>query len=93
MTSLTTTQMAAHIRKCIKREGIKARVRVSPAAKAVQVSAPAYDVRFTSDDCRMIAFIAKCNKLTMARGVAIDVDLHAQLTGANQFDFFMPRPA
>ena len=93
MTNLTATQMAAHIRKRIKLEGIKARVRVSPATAAVQVIVPAHDARFTSDECRMIAFIAKCNKLTMVRGDAIDVDLHAQLTGAMQFDFHLPRAA
>lgn len=83
-----TASLTKHIRSRIKSEGIKARVRMCPAGGAVQVITPSYDARFTSDEIYKIAFIAKCNKLTMVRGDEIDPKSMSNNTGATEFNFY-----
>ena len=74
--NLTHKEMTAHLRKRIKVAGIKARVDMSEACgvKYIRVFVPAHDVTFTDAEQREIRFIAKCNKLTRARGEEIDVE-------------------
>lgn len=82
------TAIAAHIRRCLKNEGIPARVRVSPAGGAVQVITKGYNAHWTPEQLRAIGHIALCNRMTLIRGQEIDLSIMEQLTGANQFDFY-----
>lgn len=80
-------QKTAHIRKILKREGINARVRMSPAGDSIQIITTAYGVHFSSEEIRVIATIAMCNGLTKSRRTPIDVANEMMLTGANQFNY------
>ena len=80
--------LAKHFRHLLKREGIKARCRCLPNSKtAIQVFTIAHDVKFSEDEQRMIRFMAKCNKLTLTRGLEIDVD---RMTDPNGMEFHLP---
>jgi hypothetical protein len=92
------SEMTAHIRKRIKASGIKARVRKSVVsgvfgAGGIQIMTPSYDVKFSGEESREIAFICDCNRLTGVRGDPIDVSLNAKLSGREQIDFYMPKAA
>lgn len=87
-------EITAHIRKCIKNEGISANVNMSPVRGCanlggIRIVTKSYDAKFSNDQARMIAHICDCNKLTGVRGDKIDVNLHANLGGNNQFDFYL----
>lgn len=90
---MTHKEMAAHIRKRLKVEGIKSRVRkyVACGTKYIAVSMDTdrfHNAReWSPEEAYMIGFIAKCNKLTGARGTEIDLDVCRQMTGKVQFDF------
>lgn len=81
--------MTAHIRKRLKAEGIKARVRMCKACgvRSIQVIVPSYESRFTADEIEMIAFICKVNGLTGARRSEIDPQHERLLTGKHQWEF------
>ena len=85
-------QMTAHIRKLLKTQGIKARVKMNEAcgSKYITVVVPAYDIRFTEDEQFKICLAAKCNRLTLVRGMEIDPK---QYTHPMQVDFYMPKVA
>lgn len=82
-------EKTAHIRETLKALGIPARVRMSNVCgvQGIQVIAPTYDARFTSEELTKIASLAKQIGLTKARRYEIDVTLEAQMTGSNQRDF------
>lgn len=81
------TQMAAHIRKRVKYEGIKARVRVAPGGGFIQVFPVTYDAVFSEADQRTIRHIAQCNRLTKPRGEPIDLERMTDFHGAS---FWLP---
>lgn len=78
-------QMTAHLRGRISHEGIKARVRMAPGGGSIQVFPVAYDISFTEDEQRTIRFIAKVNKLTLVRGMEIQVE---QMTDPSGMEFY-----
>ena len=95
---LNHSEMTAHIRKRLKVSGIKARVRKSVVSSVfgtggIQITTPSYDVKFSGEEAREIAFICNCNRLTGVRGDPIDVDLQAQISGREQIDFYLPKAA
>lgn len=82
-------EVTAHIRKCLKREGIPARVRMFNTCgdQVIQVFTVAHDAFWTPEQVVMIAHIAKCNRLTGSRRSEINVELHKKLTMKQHFDF------
>lgn len=69
------TDMTAHLRKLIAKEGIKARVRKTPGCKvSIQVFPVAYGLEFAEAEQRFIRTLAKVNGLTLVRGLEIDVE-------------------
>ena len=78
-------EMTAHIRKRIKHEGIKARVRIAPGGGCIQVFVPFYGMGFSEDEQRKIKHIAICNKLTWVRQLPIIMD---QITNPYDFKFY-----
>ena len=85
-------ELTAHIRERIKKAGIKARVcmNYSCGSRVIQVVTPSYESRFTSGEIVRFCTIALANGLTFVRGLPIDLDVQAQLTGATQWDFYLP---
>ena len=84
----SATHLASHFRHLLKRDGIKARCRVAPgSSKAIQVFPIAYGVEFDEQTQRHIRFIAECNKLTLVRGLPIDVD---RMTDPHGMEFYLP---
>jgi hypothetical protein len=81
------TEMAAHIRHLVKREGIKARVRVTPGYSSIQVFPPKYEIEFSNEEQRKIRFIADCNKLTLVQGMKIDIN---RMTDPHGMQFYLP---
>lgn len=79
-------ETAAHIRKRLKHEGIKAKVRVAPGGGCVQVNAPAYGVEFSEEEQRKIRFIATCLNLTGVRGTKIVIE---RMTNPYDFHFYI----
>lgn len=79
------TNQVAHIRNRIKAAGIKARVRLAPGGGSMQVFAPAYGLVFSEEEQRQIRLIAKCNRLTLVRGMEIDIE---QMTNPETFSFY-----
>ena len=95
MTNLTHKEMTSHIRNRVKAVGIKARVRMCPSAGAfghygIQVFPVAHDLSFTPEQAREIAFICDCNKLTLVRGMKIDLDI-AEQTAGKGLSVYMPQ--
>lgn len=95
MTKLTHKEMTIHIRNRVKKAGIAARVRMEPGAGAfgergIQVFPVTFDARFTPAQSREIAFICDVNKLTLVRGMPIDLDI-AEQTGGVGLNVYMPR--
>lgn len=86
---LTHKEMTAHIRKRIKAEGIKARVRLYTACgtRYIQVFTPTYESRFAADEIEKFCVIASVNKLTCAQGAAIDEKHERVLTGKQTWNF------
>ena len=86
---MTHKEMTAHIRSRIKAEGIPANVRMLNycGVKAICIYGKTYETRFTSDQCKEIAVIAKVNGLTGAKSSEINLDVEAQLTGSNEKHF------
>lgn len=81
-------QMTAHIRSRIKAAGIKAKCKMQDYCgnQVISVDVPAYGIEFNAEEQREIRLIAICNKLTWARGMAIDID---QMTNPHEFKFYM----
>jgi len=86
---LTHKEMTAHIRKRVKAEGIRARVRLSNSCgiRSIQIIVPSYDARFTPAEIKTLSHIADCNHLTGSRGRKIDPSHESILTGKQQWDF------
>ena len=74
--NLTHKDITGHIRSRVKIAGIKARVTMSDACgqPVVHVFTIGPDVSFTEAEQREIRHIAKCCKLTKAKGLEIDVE-------------------
>ncbi len=70
-------QMTKHIRGRLSANGIKARCRLYTACgvRYIQVFPPTADALFTDEESTLIKRIAKCNKLTGARGMDIDENI------------------
>lgn len=84
--ALTIKEMAAHIRDLIKKENIKARVRITaPYINSIQVFTRKYEDNFSAHEQRIIRNIAKCNGLTLVRGMPINVE---QMTDPKHFEFY-----
>lgn len=66
--------MTAHLRTRIAAKGIKARVRMCPAGKSIQVFPPSFEAEFTHDEQRFIRALAVANKMTLVRGLPIDIE-------------------
>ncbi len=73
---MTHKEMTSHLRYRIKVAGIEARVRMCDDCQQaiVYVIPAAAEIAFTEAEQREIRHIAKCNKLTGARGSEIDVE-------------------
>lgn len=80
-------EMAKHFRNRLRHEGIPAKCHIS--VNGIEVCTVTYESRWTSDQIRLIAHIAKCNGMTLVRGLPIDVDLCGRLTEKNDFHFYM----
>lgn len=82
-------EVTAHIRKCLKREGIPARVRMMNicGSHVIQVFTVAHDSFWTPEQIVEIAHIAKCSNLCYVRRMEIDLDIEKQLVKKQQFDF------
>lgn len=67
-------EMVAHIRKRIKHEGIKARVKLADycGVNWIHVDVATYGQSFDCEQARKIAIIADANKLTYAQGMPVD---------------------
>jgi len=86
---MTHKELTAHIRNRIKAAGIKAKVRMidgNAGAKVIQVNVPEYGMEFSHAEQREIRLIAQVNKLTLVRGMEIDLD---RMTDPHSFDFYM----
>jgi hypothetical protein len=83
------TEMTKHIRNRIKAANIKAKVHMYSACGVnyICIVAPTYESWFTADEIEKISIIAQVNKLTGARGSAIDVSRNRQLIEKEQWDF------
>ena len=83
------SEMTKHIRGRIRFAGIEARVRKAPASSnCIQVISPAFDKPFTQEQAKQISFIAKCNHLTLVRGM--EIELENKGFNNNQLNFYMP---
>ena len=80
------THLAAHFRHLLKRDGIKARCRVAPGGGGVQIFPVAYGVEFNEDTQRHIRTLAVLNKLTLVRGMAINIE---QMTDYHGMEFYL----
>ena len=80
-------EMTKHIRTCIKRHNINARVRMFNACgdKIIQVNAVKYGLEFTEQEQRNIRHIAINNNLTLVRGSPINAE---QMTNPFDFNFY-----
>lgn len=88
-------ELTKHLRGRLRHAGIPCRVRMEDfcGSAAVSIITPSYDARWTAEQLREMALIAKSNRLTMSRGLPIDMDNMAQLTGSTQVNFFLPGAA
>ena len=86
---LTHKELAAHLRKRYKHEGIDCRVIMmeSCGGNVIKVARPAPDAEWTYENVRMIKHIAKCNRLTSVFKTEIDVDLND--SGKWQYEFYL----
>lgn len=72
---MTQAELTKHLRNRIKVAGLQARVRQLPASSTgIQVFPVAYGVEFSTEEQRQIRLIAQVNKLTLVRGMEIDVE-------------------
>ena len=83
-------EMTAHIRKRIKAAGIPALCKMQyygiSGGDVISVDVPTHDTFFTPEQQRNILLIAKVNRLTLSRGMAIDL---TSVTNPQCFKFFM----
>jgi hypothetical protein len=84
---MTIQEMTKHFRGRVSASDIKARVRVAPGGGQIQVFVPAHGMEFSAKEQKQIRLIAKCNLLTLVKGLEIDVD---QMTNPHSFNFYMP---
>ena len=84
-------EVTAHIRKRLKAAGIKSKCKMSTYCgnDTVMVAAPACDARFTSEQIREFVTAAKVNGMTGCRGVELDIEHEASLTGKIQWNFYL----
>jgi hypothetical protein len=84
-------ELTKHLRGRLAHAGIPCRVRMEDfnGSSAVSVITTSYEARWTSEQLREMALIAQCNRLTMSRGMPIDLDNMAQMTGTTQVNFFL----
>ena len=89
--SMTHKEITAHIRKRLKAAGIKAKCKMVSfcGCKTVQVAVPTYESRFTSEQIREFVTAAKVNGMTASRGMELDIEHEAALTGKIQWNFFL----
>ncbi len=89
MNNLTHKEMTAHIRKCLKDSGVKARCRKLTVCgrNLIQVFSIEHNLKFSIEDIRTIALIAKSNRLTGAEASEIHPDHEALLTGKTLWTF------
>ena len=85
--ALTHKELAAHVRGRVAQAGIKARVKMRPGVISVVV--PAYDARFSADEIETICVIAQASHLTFVQGMPVIPPQQAQLTGRQQWDFYL----
>ena len=81
--------IATIIRKELKAAGIKARCRMAYHNRCIQIYTWKYGNHFTSDEIYKFCTIAKNHGMTMVRGNEIKPDHLSQLTGHDQFDFYI----
>ena len=81
--------MTSHIRTCIKRYGIKARVKAQKVCgdSLISVSVPSYEAEFTADEIYNFCMAAKSNNLTFVQGLEIIPEEQKLLTGKKQWNF------
>jgi ATP-dependent Zn protease len=93
MTTATRShkEVTAHIRKRLKAAGIKAKCKmVSYCGRdTVQVAVPTFESRFTSEQIREFVTAAKVNGMTGCRGMELDIEHEAGLTGKIQWNFYL----
>jgi hypothetical protein len=84
-------EITAHIRRRLAASGIKAKCKMAEACglRSVEVVVPSYEARFTAEEIREIALIAKVNGLTGARGATINPEHEALLTEKIQWSFYL----
>jgi len=83
-------EMTAHIRNRLKAQNVPARVKMLDACgvRYVTIVTPTYEFRWNAEQAKAIAICVSVNKLTCARGMAIDIDHVAQvLQNTTQYDF------
>src|SRR5574338_674426 len=81
---MTRTEWAAHFRKRLKHEGIKAKCRCDPHWNFIYINVPQFGSEFTEHEQRTIRLIAHANRFTMARGQPIDIE---RMTNPHTFTF------
>lgn len=85
--SLKLKQKCSHMRAKLKAFGVKARVRMMDGA--IQVITPTFEYSWSHSELLEIAKCAIANRMTFVQGMEIDPSIVKQLTGRNQFDFFL----
>jgi hypothetical protein len=79
--------LAAHFRHLLKRDGIKARCRVTPgSSKSIRIHPVAYGIEFDENTQRDIRTLAVHNRLTSVRGLPIDVE---RMTNPHGMEFYL----
>lgn len=83
-------ELTAHIRNRIKAAGIKAKCKMQEynGCQVISIDVPEYNAEFSEEEQRQIRLIAKCNKLTFARGMEIDME---RMTNPKEFKFFLTK--
>jgi len=79
-------ELTKHIRRRIKASGIRALCRHTKTcgSEFIRIDVPSCGTSFTESEQREIKLIAKVNKLTLAKGMEIDIE---QMTNPKQFVF------
>jgi hypothetical protein len=88
---MNKTEAAAELRSYIKAHGVNARVHgVAGAGRAVVVSVPTYEARFTAAEIEFFSHTARDIGLTLVRGMPINPAHQAQLTDKTSWEFHLP---
>ena len=88
---MTEKTIAAHFRKRLAHNGIKAKASMqnSCGSTFVRVSVSSFDARWTAEEIHEICLIAIASHLTFVRGIAIDPVACMALTEKMQFEFYV----